>query len=349
MKITVIAADEKRDRQKFISKPLIDGGHVVCVVKTRPSSSFLYRVLRLLIKDAPDVIIFMGTGPKELLALGIVKLMGVPFVVRLGGDTLRDLCSVAESRWREQNYLQSTIYKLHAYTSRFFLKRTGMMIVVNAALSEKVEQQLKIPHKIFVIPQYCEGMIVDKNYTINNPVQLLTVSNFLFSEKAEGVVWIINALTHFVLKHEILINLRVAGGGQHLKDVEKYLCSYERTELLKVEVLGFVDNLDYYYSSTDVFVYRSFHDATPNVILESKRHGLPLLANNCTEFQSIVDDGKSGYLYQSEDEFNLRIFQLIENQGLRHDLGSRASQECAELYSIANVRKELEAALSDSC
>jgi len=349
MKITVIAADEKRDRQRFISRPLLDGGHTLCVLKTRPFGGFLYRVFRLLFKDAPDVIVFMGTGPKELLALGIVKLLGVPFVVRFGGDVLRDLCSIAESHWRESNYLKWAMCKLHTYTSNFFLKRTEVVIIVNAALSIKIENKLKIPHKIFVIPQFCEGEIEVKDYAINNPVQLLTVTNFLFSEKAEGVIWLINTLNHFVFKHGVLIRLRIAGGGQHLKDVERYLCSYEKHELLEVDILGYVDNLDKVYSSTDVFIYRSFHDATPNVILESKRYGLPLLANDCIEFQTIVDDGKSGYLYQSEDEFNLRLFQLIENQGLRQELGTRASQECAELYSIASVRKELESALSDSC
>lgn len=349
MKICIIAADENRDRQRFISNPLLNGGHIVHVVRTRPFGGLLYHLFCLFFKDTPDVVVFMGTGPKELLALCIVNLFNVPFVVRLGGNALRDLRSVAKSYWNDRRYLRWLIYKFHAYITKIFLKKTEAVIVVNEALSKKIEKYIKVPHKIFVIPQYCDGEKKLKKYEINKPVKLLTVTNFLFSEKAEGVIWIINSLNRYILEYGESIHLCVAGGGQHLKDVEEYLCSYKKSDLLEVELLGFVDNLASHYSSTDIFVYRSFHDATPNVILESKRYGLPLLANNCIEFQTIVDHGNSGYLYKNENDFNLRLSKLIEDQSLREELGMNASKECEEKFSMEKIEKQIVTALSDLC
>ena len=346
MKVAVIAADEKRDRQKFISKPLLQGGHDVSVVKTRPLVKYLFHLFNLLLIIKPDVIIFIGTGVKEFLALGFVMLFRRQFVVRFGGDRLRDLESVAKSHLNDYHYLKWTKYKVEKIIAKSFLKRTQSAIVVNESLAIKMKKYLKAPCQITVIPQFCEGEAGNKDYTINYPVNLLTVTNFLFSEKAKGVIWLIDSLNQFVQTYGIRLNFRIAGSGRHIMDVESYLRSANLSELLQFELLGYVDNIDELYRSTDVFIYRSYHDATPNVILESKKFGLPLLANKCEEFQSIVEDGYSGYLYTNKNNFNERLFQLIENEELRKKLGLRAVQEYIEKYTIDRVRVNLENALS---
>lgn len=88
MKICVIAAEERRDRKKYIPRPLCKGGHDVCALNTRPFGRFICRVVNVLVNDSPEVVVIIGTGPKELLALFLVRLLGIPFLVRLGGYTL---------------------------------------------------------------------------------------------------------------------------------------------------------------------------------------------------------------------------------------------------------------------
>jgi glycosyltransferase involved in cell wall biosynthesis len=346
MKIGVITGADHRDRQKFISTPLIHGGHDVRILKTRPFGFFWYRLRQVLIKEQrADVIIFMGTGAKELLAYFIIVLFDVPFVVRLGGDRLRDLDSVTASHWRDGHYLSWLKYRLDKYVARFFLKKMRWAIVVNQALANRVAHQLREPHRIFVIPQFCEGPSITKNYSITPPVELLAVANFRFSEKAEGVIWLIAQLDLFVRRKGVAVIFRVAGAGLHLGDVRKHLQISSLSDLLTVEIAGFVIDLDSYYSRADILLYRSFHDATPNVILESKRYGLPLLVNDCEEFRSLVEHDVSGLLYHDAAGFFTFLEQLLAKQDLRERIGQGASSEHEFKYSEKAAQQKIENAL----
>jgi glycosyltransferase involved in cell wall biosynthesis len=348
MKIGVITGTDLRDRQKFISMPLIRGGHDVRILKTKPFGTFLYSLIRLLAKERrPEVIIFMGTGAKELFAYFIIVLSNVPCVVRLGGDRLRDLDSVIASHWRDGHYLAWLKYRVDKYVARLFLKKMHWAIVVNQALARRVAPQLRRPHRIFVIPQFCEGPSITKDYSRASPVELLAVANFRFSEKAEGVIWLIEQLDHFVRRQGVAVNFRVAGAGLHLGDVANHLEILTLSDLLTVEVAGFVTDLDTYYSRADILLYRSFHDATPNVILESKRYGLPLLVNDCEEFRSLVKQGVSGLLYPDAAGFFSFLEQLLADQDLRKRLGHGARHDHGSNFSERAAFFKIEAALSE--
>lgn len=345
MKVGVIAAKEQRDRQKFISRPLLKGGHDVRVLKTSPFVSFFFKLIHLLFRDKPSVFVFMGLGPKELLSYGIIKVFGMPAVVRLGGDRIRDLNSVAASLWRKGRYPVWLKFILYKYMALFFLRRIEWAIVVNEALATRVSSHTKTPQKLYVISQDCEGPPVPRDYGIGNPVELLTVLNFRYLEKAKGVIYLVGHLDEFVRKHEIPVRFRIAGDGLHLKEVKDYLKSKELSELLTVELAGFVTDLDGYYRRADVFLYRSLHDATPNVILESKRYGLPLLANDCEEFRSIIEHGVSGLLYSNKTEFYTFLTQLIMEKELREKIGQGALNEHETKFSINASQYRIEACL----
>lgn len=347
MKVGVIAADELRDRQKFISKPLLAAGHDVRVIKTRPFISFSCSLASFLLKNRPDIIIFMGAGPKELLALGFIRLAGVPFAVRLGGDRLRDIESVAVSFWNDRRYLAWVKYKLQKYAVWLFLKETSAGIVVNETLAKRVANQLKPTYRLFVIPQFCEGPSVVKDHGLNTPVKLITVANFRYSEKAEVVIWLIDKVNHFVLNSGFSITLQIAGAGLHLESVKAFLDSHEIADRLTVELLGFVTDLDSYYRNADVFLYRSFHDATPNVILESKRYGLPLLANDCEEFRTLVQHCFSGIFYRDADEFIMFLKQILSQQELREKIGRGAISEHEVKFSVQAAQVKLESAFME--
>jgi len=217
--------------------------------------------------------------------------------------------------------------------------------VVNEALAKRIAHQLKTGHRTFVVPQFCEGPSIKRDYSIGSPAVLLTVANFRFSEKAEGVIWLIEKVDRFVRESGVAVCLQVAGSGLHLKDVKAFLESHETADLLTVELLGFVTDLDSYYRGADVLLYRSFHDATPNVILESKRYGLPLLANDCEEFRSLVKHGESGLLYRDECTFAANLRQVLAQQALRENLGHNAISEHEMYFSLQAAQVKMAAVL----
>lgn len=347
MKIGVIAADEHRDRQKFISKPLILGGHDVSILKTKPFGTFLYNLMKLILKESPDVIVFMGVGPKELLALGFLKLSGMPFVLRLGGNRLRDLGSVAESLWNAGHYLTWMKSKADNLVAKFFLKKMSVVIVVNEALAIPISKQIKVPHRIYVIPQFCEGNGVTKEYDKKNPIELLTVTNFRYFEKAKGVIWLIEHLNRFVCDNRFDVCFRIAGDGLHLKDVKEYLGKITKSEFMTIKLEGFVEDLDAHYRNADILLYNSYHDATPNVILESKRYGLPLLANDCEEFRSIVEHGVTGLLYRNGTDFCSFLMRIFMEKEYREKIGGNALREHNSKFTIKAVQDKIEITFGD--
>ncbi|RLA40951.1 MAG: hypothetical protein DRR42_25215 [Gammaproteobacteria bacterium] len=347
MKVCLISPDEPRNRQKFISIPLSAGNHEVTVIKTKPSASFLFHLAYSLLRNKPDVVVFIGAGLKVLLALGLVKSSRVAFTARLGGDRLKDLDSVAKSAWDDGRYLLWLKFRFEKGIARIFLRQMHTVILVNAALSSQVSKQLSTPNRVFIIPQFCEGPAVIKHYEIQTPVEILTVSNFIFSEKAGGIIWLIEQLNQFVRGSGLAIRFRVAGGGLHLKDIKKYVDSLTISPLLSVELAGFVTDLNSYYRKADLFLYHSFHDATPNVILESKRYALPLLINECDQFSSIVEHGVSGLLYPDKTRFAEFLKELLTNIGIRKKLGQGALRDHESRFSMHASQRKIEAAFLD--
>ncbi len=345
MKVMIIAADEPRNRQKFISIPLVLGGHDVFVILTKPFTSFCNRLVRLLFNDRVDVVIFMGTGPKELLSYSLLKILKLPVVIRMGGDRLRDLDSVAQSNWKKGRYLIWMRYRMDTCIAKCFLSQMDKAIIVNEALGSRIHNQLKIPGQTFVVPQFCEGTLVKRKYDINPQIEILTVTNLRFIEKAKGVIWIIEQLAQTARNMAVPIHFQVLGSGLHLSDIKDYLELLDKSEFLTVTLAGFITELDDYYSNADIFIYHSKHDATPNVILESKRFSLPLLANKCEEFSNIVEHDVSGLLYRDAEDFQMLLKQLIMKKELRRKIGKGALREHKLKFSIEAIKEKIESTL----
>jgi glycosyltransferase involved in cell wall biosynthesis len=103
--------------------------------------------------------------------------------------------------------------------------------------------------------------------------------------------------------------------------------------------------MDAMYKEADVFVYHSEHDATPNVLLESKRWGLPVLLNEHKPFRAIVSDESSGLFYNDASTFHQQLNRLLKDKTLRQRLGERAAWEHENKFSIEAIAEKLENAL----
>jgi glycosyltransferase involved in cell wall biosynthesis len=74
------------------------------------------------------------------------------------------------------------------------------------------------------------------------------------------------------------------------------------------------------YQRADIFLFPSAWEGSPKVILEAAASGLPVIARNNYEPETVVD-GQTGYLAGSDDELFARLDQLLEHSELRRRLG----------------------------
>jgi glycosyltransferase involved in cell wall biosynthesis len=106
----------------------------------------------------------------------------------------------------------------------------------------------------------------------------------------------------------------------------------------RVHFVGFVDNVDEYLRASDVFVFPSWREGLPNVVLEAMASGLPVVM---TPFLGLSGDlGKPDQHYilveRDADSFAAGIANLLEREGLRATLGQRARRWVEETLDVEN-------------
>jgi glycosyltransferase involved in cell wall biosynthesis len=68
--------------------------------------------------------------------------------------------------------------------------------------------------------------------------------------------------------------------------------------------------------------------------------GVPVIASPVGVVKEIIEDGVNGFTASTEDEWVEKISRLIENNGLRRDMGANGRKTVEERYSLAvNAKK----------
>ncbi len=106
---------------------------------------------------------------------------------------------------------------------------------------------------------------------------------------------------------------------------------------------GWTDNPDAFYAEIDVFCLASRIEPFGLVVLEAMAMGLPVIASRCEGPRDIIEDGKSGILFDSENAQQLAdaIERLHRNPELRRQLGDQSRRHVAEHYSPGTIGRSI--------
>jgi glycosyltransferase involved in cell wall biosynthesis len=226
------------------------------------------------------------------------------------------------------------------------LKRTVGKFV---AITEEIEESLKqigIPAKKLV--KIANGITLDDFSQSYNKEQVkaeigwpgeTTLVTFVGRlVPAKGVDWLFEVWQHVARQHR-QARLLIVGDGP------------ERTALeVKVQDLGIKDAVAFvgrqtdvfkFLAASDVFVLPSRQEGTSNALLEAMAQSLPvvvaddLLGGN----RGVVNDQQDGYVIKFGDSeaFVETLCKLLENAGLRREMGRRARKKIEEEFSIESV------------
>lgn len=94
----------------------------------------------------------------------------------------------------------------------------------------------------------------------------------------------------------------------------------------KVELLGYVPNLNDLYSKASIFVLTSRFEGYPNALVEAMAAKLPCIVFNSFPVEEIITDQKDGFIIPDGDnlEFINCLEMLINDENLRHQIGNEA-------------------------
>lgn len=91
----------------------------------------------------------------------------------------------------------------------------------------------------------------------------------------------------------------------------------------KVEFIGSTKDVDRYLFEADVFLLPTNGEALPISIIEAMRAGLPVIASNVGGIPELVEDQKTGFLFEkgNERELSSRMVELYQDSDLRTRMG----------------------------
>ena len=142
-------------------------------------------------------------------------------------------------------------------------------------------------------------------------------------------------------------HLVLAGGGDRLEEFRRGAAPFAGRVHFPGAVLH--DTLPDLYRAADLFVLPAVHDAKgnvdglPNVILEAMATGTPVVASDLEAFARVLEDGRAGAMFISEDSGDLArtVVGLLGDPARREAL-RRAGHARARQFDWAVVAREIE-------
>lgn len=163
---------------------------------------------------------------------------------------------------------------------------------------------------------------------------LLTITNLRYEGKYQGVIDILEGLKSIFSRHDEL-QYTVAGAGRYLEPLQEYVESYPYSD--RVKILGYRDDVPELLADADAFVYVSYLDAYPTVVLEAQAAGLPVIGGDAVGVPAVVGD--AGVVCETTpEELAEAIDRVLTDDAFREELANR-SEAKMETYNEDSARQ----------
>jgi len=146
---------------------------------------------------------------------------------------------------------------------------------------------------------------------------------------------------------ESSIQFEIAGDGKLREQLES---ERSQRELSNVTFHGFVDDIPGFLSELDIYFQPSHYEGLCITVLEGMAAGLPIVGSDVGGISRTVEDGKSGYLFDSTntEQFASAIRKLSQDSQLRAQFGKFGRETVVKGYTQEILVSEFEKAIEDS-
>jgi glycosyltransferase involved in cell wall biosynthesis/predicted metal-dependent phosphoesterase TrpH len=255
----------------------------------------LLRSLEMIYAENPDEIIISTPGPVGIVGLIAGRILGIP----VSGIYHTDFTTQAELILHD-----STLTALAENYNRFFYSLMDEIKVPTEQYIELLAERGYEAEKMSVFKRGIDLTLfrptthrrdeIIRTYAIQDGFTLLWAGRVSRDKNIDFLAEVYKE----IIKHKSDVNLILAGIGPALEELKTMFKEYPR-----VIFTGRIDRqeLPYFYSLADAFIFPSTVDTFGMVILEAQACGLPAVVTDVGGPQEIVDDKKTGFVLPAFD------------------------------------------------
>ena len=311
-----------------------------CYIRSFPA--FYYPGLRMslamrdpLLKELkewkPDLIHIQTEGSSRLMALRIRKHCRVPVVMTCHTDYGHFVFGRCKSWFPVKKLMQAVGWILYRQADRviapsqkaacfpfLYSVQDRLTVIPNGMETEKYQKHLsEDERRAFRIALRITG----------NAGTLVTVSRLSKEKNIQELISFLPAL----LRKKPDTRLLIVGDGPYKKRLEKLTEKLQLSD--SVVFTGRIppEEVWRYYDAGDLFVSASTFEVHSMSYLEALANGLPMLCRADDALAGVLDQGKNGLIYHSEQEFIDSAVRILDDVKLRADM-ERCSLLMAENY-----------------
>ncbi len=167
-------------------------------------------------------------------------------------------------------------------------------------------------------------------------ITILTCARFEHFKDYESAI---SAFKIVLEKSTKPVRYRIVGTGSMKEQVLEWIDKYGVGD--HVDIVENPEDIDIHYQESDIYFCSSTYEGLSNSVLEAMNRCLPIVSTRAGDHDKLAIDDQTGYLVEVGDReaMALHLIQLVEDAGLRKELGSNAYQLLVSEFSIEKFRE----------
>lgn len=134
------------------------------------------------------------------------------------------------------------------------------------------------------------------------------------------------------------VRLLIIGDGPMENDIIKHINKLNLAD--KVLMLGHREDVNLLLPNLDMFCLPSRHEALGTSLLEAQSCGVPVLGSNVGGIPEALIDGQTGYLFNTFDELEIRLNELIEDKEKLNQFKINSRKFILENFSVEKMMED---------
>ena len=267
---------------------------------------------------------------RDFVFINIANKLGFKVAIFIHGFNL-DYAKRIDKQWAIKHFNKASLIFVLAQHFKCILESWGVTIPIRITTTKVNDALLR-----------GFDMMKERDYEKRNILFLSRI------ERAKGVYEAVD--TYKILKQRYPdITISFVGDGTELDALKKYVAN---RHLQGIRFTGRLsgDNLVNEYKTANFFLFTSYGEGMPTVVLEAMAFGLPVFTRKVGGLVDFFEDGKMGYITDSlnPEDFASAMAPYLDNPELTKTVSVYNAQYAKDHFMASKVAKQLEITIKET-